>query len=455
MIFLQQGTIGQDHSKSDGALKKSKLDREESSTQLGDRDRTSDVHPVGGSKALKRNTRLTKSFHGRGDRQKHHHGSNLSLQEAGLRIPSGSFSRTYSFRAASGSASSRYSIHKKDRSRLHSNFTKATAANFDGPLIELSVPRTLISENAEEGEEPAPSEKISKGGLFHRTLSIRSSHSRSRSRSPNPTPTSSDSVFTGMHMYTVDEELSQRGKSKLSTLSKHHLQTLDLATSDFEACLSIDSSRRLCTTFTPPSSIFGRSITPILPLVNTPPTLSELLGSHHLAPSHHLRREPPPPPKLSTKLSSHSSSDAREYYNKLPKFKRSATISAGNPVIKKTAESLRKMYISGNGRPASVALVEDQFVELSAPFNANTVSQSSLDSHSDANSQSQSILSLYGQPHKQTSLSSLEQSPTCATQPQIPTTQVCTLIVPRTSYTQAGRLALLTPLLHSILIVVQ
>ena len=328
--------------------------------------------------------------------------------------------RTYSFRAASRNSSTRYSFRKR-HSRLRSHFSKATAANFDGPFIELAVPDRSVYGSTEEDEEVV-SENFAHGTRSRRTLSTKGSNYRSRSRSPNPKSDIGDSVFTGMHMYTVDEELSQQEKSKLSTLSKHQLQTLDLATSDFQACLSIDSGRRLSSTFTPPCCIIPRSITPILPLVNAT-TIAEPTGNH-LAPSHHSRREPPPIPKLAAKPA-HCTPNTKEHKYNIPRFHRSATISAGNPVIKKTADSLRKMYMSGsNGRPASVALVEDQLVNLLAPFNPNKTSLSSLDLNTNSK---RSVSSLSEQPHKRTSLGSLEQPLTHSAHSQIPnlnTTQV-------------------------------
>ena len=403
-------------------MKNRKVNREESSTHLGEGDHASEARSVSKSKSLKRNSRLSKSFHGHRDRLGHHRGSNLSLQEAG-RAPPKSLSRTYSFRPTSGT---RYSF-RKGHSKLHSHFSKATAANFDCPIIELAVPDKY--EGLEEDEDVA-SEKIARGTRLRRTMSIKGSSARSRSRSPKPKPDVSDSVFTGMHMYTVDEELSQQEKSNLSILSKHHLQTLDLATSDFQACLSIDSSKRLGSTFTPPNSIYVRSITPILPRVNAAP-IAEPSGNL-LAPSHHPRREPPPVPKMLAKTSQ-PSPDTNKYGHRLPRFQRSATISAGNPVIKKTAESLKKMYMSGgNGRPASVALVEDQLVELLTPFNPNTMSFSSLASSSSTHSKSRSVTSLSEQPHKHTSSSigSPEQQLTSSAQSQTSTpntAQVCKL----------------------------
>lgn len=263
-----------------------------------------------------------------------------------------------------------------------------------------------------------------RGTRIRRTLSTKGSNYRSRSRSPNPRLDTGDSVFTGMHMYTVDEELSQQEKSKLATLSKQQLQTLDLATSDFQACLSIDSGRKLSSTFTPPGCIFARSVTPILPLVNAT-TISEPTGNY-LTPSHPPRRVPPPIPKMAAKPA-HSRSNTNGHNYNLPKFHRSATISAGNPVIKKTADSLRKMYMSGsNGRPASVALVEDQLVDLLTPFNPKKISLSSLDSNTNYRSAS----SLSEQPHKRLSLGSLDQQLTYYAQSQMPnlnTTQVCVL----------------------------
>lgn len=398
-----QPTSGQTGSRRNGELKK-KVSHKESATHQGDKAKSSHVRRVGGSKSLKRNSKLSKSFHGGYDRSRYYHGSSLSLEGAGTRTQSRSFSRTYSFRAVSRSSSSRYSFSKKERSRLHAHFSKATAANFDGPMIELSVPDITISEPINEDEEVS-SEKV-KGTHLRRTQSSRGS--TVRSRSPNPKTDVNDSVFTGMHMYTVEEELSQQEKSKISTLSKQHLLSLDLATSDFQACLSIDSSRKLNSSFTPPSSIFDRSITPIFSLVNATPITSEQTHSPHP------RREPPPIPDSATKPT-RTSPDTRDHRNKLPKFRRSATISAGNPVIKKTAENLKKMYMSGNGRPASVALVEDQLVEL---FNPNDESShSSLDSN--VNSQNRSITRLPAQPHNQTSLESLERTPTSSVQSQV------------------------------------
>ena len=406
-----QTSSGHVQSKGKSESKKRKINRKESSAQQRDGDHPIQVRPIGGSKSLKRNTRLSKSFHGHHDRFRHHHGSNLSLQDSGFHSHSKPFSRTYSFRSRAGSSSIRYSFYKKDRSRLYSHFSKATAANFDGPVIELSVPGKSHAEDIEEDEE-LPSERT-KGPQFRRTLSARGSGNRSRSRSPNPRSDGHDSVFTGMHMYTVDEELSQREKSKLATLSKQHLQCLDLATSDFQACLSIDSGRRLSSTFTPPSSIYARSITPILSLVNVTQIPTE--ASNLTTQSHHPRREPPPIPTAVPKPS-HSSPETKERNHKLPKFRRSATISAGNPVIKKTAENLKKMYLSNNGRPASVALVEDQLTDLLTPINPNTISLSSLDSN--ANSKSDPPSSLPDQSHRQTSLDSLEQSPNISPQSQ-------------------------------------
>ena len=343
-------------------LKKGTRTSKESGVQVGQRSRANTLRAVHGSKSIKRNTKLSKSFHGHHDLVRHQYGSHLSSKKT---RSSGSFRRTSSFRA-----SARYSLHKKD---LHSPFAKAISANFDGPPIELSVPNQLIA----EGEDDVLP--------LQGTLSTAGVHSHSQSWSTYPKLNCNDSVFTGMHMYTVDEELSQQDTFKLSTLSKHHLQTLDLATSDFQTCLSIDSCKRLNSTFAPPVSIFGRSITPIHLMSKT---ISEQ-PSNQLVHSNHPRREPPPIPntaanKSSTKTKKHN----------LPKVQRSATISAGNPTMKKTAAILKAKYRPDKDRPASVALV-GLFTMFDHSTESSLVSTSSADQqdkHTSFHSHGQSLI---------------------------------------------------------------
>ena len=112
------------------------------------------------------------------------------------------------------------------------------------------MPATTLEESAEyyEYREAKP---------IKRSMSLRMrshSHRRSRSKSPIP-PTSTNSVLDTVHMYTVAQEVARHGASLLATLSKHHLQCLDLGVATFETCLTIEPLKKENTTFRAPVGI--------------------------------------------------------------------------------------------------------------------------------------------------------------------------------------------------------
>ena len=116
--------------------------------------------------------------------------------------------------------------------------------------LEVAVPATTLEESAEyyEYREAKP---------IKRSMSLRMrshSHRRSRSKSPIP-PTSTNSVLDTVHMYTVAQEVARHGASLLATLSKHHLQCLDLGVATFETCLTIEPLKKENTTFRAPVGI--------------------------------------------------------------------------------------------------------------------------------------------------------------------------------------------------------
>ena len=244
--------------------------------------------------------------------------------------------------------------------------SKAIALNFDTPYVEVSAPQKDLPLR-DPDVVSVKSEKSNKGGFLRRTLSLRQSRSRSRSPKPTPRVVPSDSVLNGARMYKVED--SKKESDNLSVLPRKHLEQLDLATTGFDTRLAVNDSHKLNSTFKASPSLSSRSITPLFARVSTPPKdQPQRTGS----------------PSLNNWTRSYS--DAREHFNKLPRFQRSATVSNTNPnskpVIKRTTETLKV-----EARPASIA-VDDY--RLQPKMYSKTLSQTSLDISRTASSQSNS-----------------------------------------------------------------
>ena len=277
-------------------------------------------------KELKRNKKLSKSF------RKSLHGSTLSLQDVGgmnRGARKSNFERTYSFRAG-GSLRASFRRKVKQRPRLE-DLTKATAAAFEGPEIQLMLPETTPEQ--EDELQVIPEVKVKRNSFIRRSFSLRRSRSRSRSSSPNP-PIPTESVLEGKPMHTLDVEKEKLETSKLATLSKHHLESLELGTSNFETCLAIDSYKKNSTTFKVPNSIQVRSVSPM----ELQPRRDRLFPPPKVAPKLHRMHSP---------LETHSTD-----YN-LPR-QRSSTMSITGTDINDAA----KRVFPNNGRPASVVVME-------------------------------------------------------------------------------------------------
>lgn len=290
-----------------------------------------EIPPVGGSRNLKRSQSLLRSH-----RPRRRHGSTLSLQEPyGLPTRRTSIRYRRSFR---GSFGIRSSFRRKNKQRSKQDLlTKTTAAVYEGVEDNLSVPDVLTEE-----EDEQPAEKPVRNSFLRRSFSFRRdrSRSRSRSRSPKP-PIPTTSLFNGMQMYTVDAVKEKQETSKLATLSKQHLQNLELGTTDFETCLSLDASRKSSSTFKVPLAIRDRSISPLTPQV--------------------AKRAIPPPPSIATKARSSSDApDTSQLFQPPPKWQRFATVSgASNAEVKKTAEMLKRLSTSED-RPASASFISTE-----------------------------------------------------------------------------------------------
>ena len=260
------------------------------------------------------------------------HGSTLSLQDMGgvnRGARKSNFERTYSFRAG-GSLRASFRRKVKQRPRLE-DLTKATAAAFEGPEIQLMLPEPTPVQ--EDELQVTPEVKVKRNSFIRRSFSLRRSRSRSRSHSPNP-PIPTESVLEGKPMYTLDVEKEKLETSKLATLSKHHLESLELGTSNFETCLAIDSCKKNSTTFKVPNSIQVRSVSPM----ELQPRRDRLL----------------PPPKVAPKLyRMHSPLETHSTDYNLPR-QRSSTTSITVTEVNKAA----KRMFPNNGRPASVVVME-------------------------------------------------------------------------------------------------
>lgn len=251
--------------------------------------------------------------------------------------------------------------------------SKAIALNFGSPQAEMFVPQNDPPSH-DPDKHSVKSDKTNKGGFLRRTLSLR--QSRSRSRSPNPTPpiahVPSDSVLNGAHMYKVED--GKKGSNDLSVLPRKHLEQLDLGTTGFDTCLAVDDSRKISSTFKASPSLSSRAMTPLFIRVSTPQKgQPQRTGSPSLNPW------------------TRSYSDAREHFNKLPRFQRSATVSNTNPnsrpVVKRTADKLKV-----EARPASITLADHQVDDYGLPpkMRSKTLSQTSLDICRTASPQSNS-----------------------------------------------------------------
>ena len=239
------------------------------------------------------------------------------------------FDRTYSVR---GRESLRASFRRKvkQRPRLE-DLTKATAAAFEGPEIQLTLPAS--TPEREDELQVAPEVKVKRNSFIRRSFSLRRSRSRSRSHSPNP-PIPTESVLEGKLMYTLDVEKEKLETSKLSTLSKHHLESLELGTSNFETCLAVDSCKKNSTTFKVSNSIQVRSTSPM-----------------ELQPR---RDKLHPPPKVAPKLYRlHSPLEKHSTDYNLPR-QRSSTAS----ITVTEVNGVAKKLFPKNGRPASVVVME-------------------------------------------------------------------------------------------------
>lgn len=160
-------------------------------------------------------------------------------------------------------------------------------------------------------------------------------------------------------MHTLEAEKEKVDTSKLATLSKRHLENLELGTSNFETCLSVDSSKKNSSTFKASVAIQSRSISPM-----------------DLQP----RRELFPPPKVAprpVRLSSQSESVNMDPSLQPPRH-RASTISSLGPEANGTAKDVSSV----DARPASVVIMEHQrdMIQTSGipPRPLSVASQSSL-----------------------------------------------------------------------------
>ena len=244
------------------------------------------------------------------------------------------------------SRSFRYSFRKKS---VHvaklGLLTKATASVFEGQDIPLPMP-DLTTEKTEV-QLRVPEEKT-KSSLVRRSFSFRTIRDRqSRSQSPNP-PIPSTSVLNGMQMHTLATAKKKQETSIFSTLSKRHLENLDLGVTDFETCLTLDSSKRNNSTFKVPEIIRSRPVSPFL------------FGSQQ---QKSVRREPPSPPKVLPK-------PVMTWSDKvLPRERgRSATVSgAGGSEMKQVAVRLRKHLSAVMDRPNTPPTVRPTSSQTSLP----------------------------------------------------------------------------------------
>ena len=162
---------------------------------------------------------------------------------------------------------------------------------YEGPEIPLAVPDITIREESEgEGQED---ELPKRGSFIRRSLSFRKVR-RTRSASP-AVNLPGKSPFSGMELHTIESDRikTQSTTAKYAMLPQHYLEKLELGSSHFEACLSVDSSQKGSTTFIVPLSTRGRSVSPF--------------------PEFTSKREMLPPSKLATKgLRQRSMTDTQE-----------------------------------------------------------------------------------------------------------------------------------------------
>lgn len=235
----------------------------------------------------------------------------------------------------------------KRRPKLHS-LNKTTAALYEEQVVDSAPPIPTLEESEEY--EVSESKPVKRRSTVRRSQSFR----RSRSKSPAP-PIPTSSVLTDMHMHTVAEELARQEASKFSTLSKHHLDCLDLGSTAFETCLAIDNKRKVSSTFNPPAGVKQR------PVSSLDMHLTSKRGDSSTLNRLGLRRFR----SATTELKSPADQ----------KQEKSATVSAalGNEFMVR----LRKHFVPPQGRPMSASFVEPPTVKV-----AQTTSRSSLRSHS-------------------------------------------------------------------------